>query len=483
MVMERELPNEIYIDPLATRYADDEMLYLFSPLNKFRTWRKLWIAMAEAQKDLGLKITDEQIKEMKDNQENINFTDADRKEEEIRHDVMAHIYAYGLQCPKAKPIIHLGATSAYVGDNTDLILMREGMKIIRLKLVNVIDKLAGFAEDYKSTPTLSFTHLQPAQPTTIGKRACLWINDLIMDFERIEFEIGSMKFLGVKGTTGTQDSYLKLFDGDHDKVVKLDELVAKKMGFKEIYDVTGQTYPRKLDSIILGVLCNIAQSAHKFANDIRILQHLKEMEEPFDKSQIGSSAMAYKKNPIRCERMTSLARFVITLQQSAYFNACAQFLERTLDDSANRRLIIPMAFLAMDGVLNIFLDTSWGLKVYTKAIDTHLMKELPFLATEEILIEGVKAGGDRQLLHERVRVHSMEARKRIYDEGKDNDLIERLTKDSAFSIIKKDIKSLLKPERFIGRAKEQVEEFLHDKVKPIRDRYKEKLGKRYKVKL
>lgn len=483
MIMERELPNEVYIDPLTTRYADDEMLYLFSPLNKFRTWRKLWIVMAEVQKKLGLSITDEQIKEMKDNQENINFEDADRKEEEIRHDVVAHIYAYGLQCPKAKPIIHLGATSAFVGDNTDLIQMREGLKIVRIKLVNVIDKLADFAEDYKETPTLSYTHLQPAQPTTIGKRACLWINDLLFDLERLDFEITNLKFLGVKGTTGTQDSYLKLFDGDHSKVIALDRMVAKKMGFKEVFEVTGQTYPRKLDAIILGVLCGIAQSGHKFANDIRLLQHMKEIEEPFEKTQVGSSAMAYKKNPIRCERVTSLARFVINLQSTAYFNACGQFLERTLDDSANRRMIIPMAFLATDGLLNIFLDTVWGLKVYARAIETHLMRELPFLATEEILMAGVKTGGDRQLLHDRIRVHSMEVRKRIYDEGKDNDLIDRIMKDKAFSLIKMDLKTFLKPERFIGRAKEQVEEFLEKSVEPVRERFKDKLGKRYKVKL
>lgn len=474
--------NDIYTDPLSARYADKEMLYLFSPLKKFRTWRELWIALASEEKKLGLDISDEQIKELKSKKDDINFEDAKAFEKEFRHDVMAHIHAYGKQCPKAKSIIHLGATSAYVGDNTDLIQIKEALKLTIDKLVNVIDALAKFAQDHKGLPTLGFTHLQPAQPTTVGKRACLWIQDLLTDLERLEYELSNLKFLGVKGTTGTQDSFLKLFGGDSSKVKRLDMSVAKAMGFEKIYDISAQTYPRKHDAIIIGTLGNIAASCNKFANDVRILQHLKEIEEPFGNKQVGSSAMAYKKNPMKCERMTSLARFVINMQNTAYQNACGQFLERTLDDSANRRMIIPEAFLATDGILNLMLDVASGMKVYPKVIEKNLMNELPFLSTEQILMEGVSKGGDRQKLHEKIREHAMASRKRVYEEGKENDLMERISNDKDFAAVKLDLKSFLKPERFMGRSIEQVEEFISGSVSPVRKKYKGKLGKKTEIK-
>lgn len=468
--------KEKYENPLITRYASDEMANIFSPSMKYKLWRELWIALAEAQKELGLSISEEQLDEMKRNKKKIDFELAKEKEKEFRHDVMAHVHTFGFQCPKAKPIIHLGATSAFVGDNTDLILMYKAMTLIRVKLVNLMDKLKRFALKYKDVPTLGFTHFQPAQLTTIGKRAALWLHDLYLDYENLEFRINIIKLRGAKGTTGTQASYLKLFDNDHEKVKKLDKLVAKKMGFNDTYPVTGQTYSRKIDFEVLSVLSGIAQTLHKITNDIRLLQHLKEIEEPFEKSQIGSSAMAYKRNPMRSERIASLARYIISNLSSAAMTASTQWFERTLDDSANRRLIIPQSFLACDAILEIALNIFDGLVVYEEVIKSHIENELPFMATENILMEAVKKGGDRQELHEEIRKLSMEASRQVKEKGKKNNLIERILRSDKFNMAKEEILDLIDPKNFIGRAPEQVEEFINDYIDPILDKYKDDLN-------
>ena len=468
--------KDIYETPLGSRYASKEMQYLFSPDMKFRTWRKLWIALAETEQELGLEITDEQIAELKAHAEDINYEVAQAREKIVRHDVMSHVYAYGQQCPKAAGIIHLGATSCYVGDNTDVIVMNEAMKLIRKKLVNVIAELAGFADQYKDLPTLAFTHFQPAQPTTVGKRAALWLQDLVMDLEDVQYQIDNAKLLGCKGTTGTQASFLELFDGDHDKCRSLDRRIAEKMGYTGCFAVSGQTYSRKLDSRILNVLSGIAQSATKFSNDIRLLQHLKEIEEPFEKGQIGSSAMAYKRNPMRSERIASLARYVMVDALNPAITAATQWFERTLDDSANKRISIPEAFLAVDGILSLYLNVVDGLVVYPKVIHQRLMKELPFMATESIMMDAVKRGGNRQELHERIRVHSMEAGKQVKAEGKENDLLERIAADETFGVTLDQLKELLDPAKYVGRSPEQVTEFLTECVNPILKQYKDDLG-------
>ncbi len=468
--------NNFYESPLNTRYASDEMKEIFSPDKKFKTWRRLWIALAKAEKQLGLNITDEQIEELEKFKDDINYDVAKKREKEVRHDVMSHVYAYGVQCPKAKAIIHLGATSCYVGDNTDIIIMTEALKLIRKKLVNVIYRLRIFADEYKNLPTLGFTHFQPAQLTTVGKRACLWIQELLMDLEDVEYQLSKAKLLGSKGTTGTQASFLELFDGDHEKVKKLDEMITKEMGFDAYFPVSGQTYSRKLDSQFLNVLSSIAQSAYKFSNDLRLLQHLKEVEEPFEKSQIGSSAMAYKRNPMRSERISSLARYVIANSINPAITASTQWFERTLDDSANKRISVPESFLAVDAVLNIYLNIATKMVVYPKVIEQHILKELPFMATENIMMQAVKNGGDRQELHEKIRIHSMAAARVVKEEGKENDLIERIVNDKSFNLDIDDIKAVLKPENFIGRAKEQTEEFLRDYVSPVLEKYKDVLG-------
>ncbi|MDO4553788.1 MAG: adenylosuccinate lyase [Lachnospiraceae bacterium] len=468
--------NDKYQSPLSERYASKEMQYIFSPDMKFRTWRKLWIALAEVEKELGLAITDEQIAELKEHAEDINYDVAKAREKEVRHDVMSHVYAYGVQCPKAKGIIHLGATSCYVGDNTDVIIMTEALKLVRKKLVNVIAKLAGFAKEYKDLPTLAFTHFQPAQPTTVGKRATLWLQELTLDLEDVEYMLSKMKLLGSKGTTGTQASFLELFEGDHEKIRKIDGMIAKKMGFSECYPVSGQTYSRKLDTRVLNVLSGIAQSAHKFSNDIRLLQHLKEIEEPFEKSQIGSSAMAYKRNPMRSERIASLSRYVMVDNLNPAITAATQWFERTLDDSANKRISVPEAFLAIDGILDLYLNVVDGLVVYPKVIEARLMKELPFMATENIMMDAVKAGGDRQELHERIRIHSMAAGKVVKEEGKENDLVDRIANDPAFGMTKEQIMAIMEPKNFVGRAPEQTQEFLDEVVAPILEQNKEELG-------
>ncbi|MEG6614759.1 adenylosuccinate lyase [Pseudoclostridium thermosuccinogenes] len=460
-----------YESPFNARYASEEMQELFSPDMKFRTWRRLWIALAEAERELGLNITDEQIEQLKQFKDDINYEVAEQKEKEFRHDVMAHIHAYGEQCPDARGIIHLGATSCYVGDNTDVIIMTEALKLIRKKLVAVIGKLSEFAVEYKSLPTLGFTHFQPAQLVTVGKRACLWIQDLLMDLEDLEYVLQNMRLLGCKGTTGTQASFLDLFDGDHEKVRKLDMLIAEKMGFKKVFPVSGQTYSRKLDSRVLNVLSGIAQSAYKFANDIRLLQSLKEIEEPFEKKQIGSSAMAYKRNPMRSERICALARYVVIDALNPAITASTQWFERTLDDSANKRISIPEAFLAVDAILGIYINVSSGLVVYPKVIEKHVLEELPFMATENILMEAVKKGGDRQELHERIRIHSMEAGKQVKVEGKKNDLLERIAADKAFGMSYEELEAVLKPENYIGRSPEQVDEFIKEYVKPVLEKY------------
>ncbi len=465
-----------YESPLGSRYASREMLELFSPDKKFRTWRRLWIALAEAEKELGLDITDEQIEQMKEYKDDINYETAERKEKELRHDVMAHIHAYGEQCPKARAIIHLGATSCYVGDNTDIIIMTEALNLLRSKLVNVIANLMEFALKYKDMPTLGFTHLQPAQLTTVGKRATLWIQELLMDMEDLEFTLQNMKLLGSKGTTGTQASFLALFDGDHEKVRKLEKIIAAKMGFAEAFPVSGQTYPRKLDSRVYNVLSGIAQSAYKFSNDIRILQSMKEIEEPFEEKQVGSSAMAYKRNPMRSERIGALARYVIINVLNPAFTAGTQWFERTLDDSANKRLTISEGFLAIDAILNIYMNVSSGLVVYPNVINQHVQNELPFMATENILMEAVKKGGDRQELHEKIRVYSMEAGRRVKEDGKENDLIERIAADPAFKLSLEEIKGVLRPSNYIGRAPEQVEEFFDKHVKHILEKNRNTLG-------
>ncbi len=456
-----------YESPLCSRYASKEMQYIFSPDKKFTTWRKLWVALAQAEQQLGLPITDEQIKELQSHIDDIDYEKAAAYEKECRHDVMSHIKAYGDQCPKAKGIIHLGATSCYVGDNTDIILMREGLQLLRQKLLGAIKLLSHFADKYKNTPTLAFTHFQPAQPTTVGKRATLWIQDLTMDLEELDFVLSSLKMLGSKGTTGTQASFKELFDGDMQKIQELDRLIAEKMGFRETYAVSGQTYSRKVDARVMNVLSAIAQSAHKFSNDIRLLQHLKEVEEPFEKGQIGSSAMAYKRNPMRSERIASLSRYVICDALNPAVTASAQWFERTLDDSANKRISIAEGFLAVDAILNLVMNVSDGLVVYEKVIHQRLMAELPFMATENILMDAVKRGGDRQALHERIRVHSMEAAKRVKAEGLSNDLLERIAADPAFDTDLVSLQKLMDPAAFVGMAPQQTELFLQNVVEPL----------------
>ena len=466
-----------YQSPLSERYASKEMQYIFSPDKKFKTWRKLWIALAETEYELGLdSISKEQIEELKAHADEINFEEAKAREKLVRHDVMSHVYAYGLQCPNAKGIIHLGATSCYVGDNTDIILMTEGLKLVRKKLLNVIAELSRFALEYKSLSTLAFTHFQPAQPTTVGKRATLWINELMLDLEDLDYVISTMKLLGCKGTTGTQASFLELFDGNHEIIRQIDEKIAHKMGFESCHPVSGQTYSRKVDSRVLNVLSGIAQSAHKFSNDIRLLQHLKEIEEPFEKNQIGSSAMAYKRNPMRSERIASLANYVMSDAMNPALVASTQWFERTLDDSAHKRLSIPEGFLAVDGILDLYLNVVDGLVVYPKVIESRLMKELPFMATENIMMDAVKAGGDRQELHERIRQHSMAAGKVVKEEGKENDLLERIASDPAFGMDMDQLRSIMKPENFVGRAPEQTEEYIRDFVRPVLDANQDILG-------
>lgn len=461
--------KDVYESPLNSRYASKEMKYIFSPDKKFKTWRKLWVALAEAEMELGLNITQQQIDELKANVDNINYDVAEKREKEVRHDVMSHVYAYGQQCPLAKGIIHLGATSCYVGDNTDIIIMYEGLKLIKEKLVKVVALLKDFALKYKDMPTLGFTHFQAAQLTTVGKRASLWIWELLMDLENIDFQLNRAALLGSKGTTGTQASFMELFDGDREKVRLLEEKICHKMGYKKYYPVSGQTYSRKLDYQMLSVLSSVAQSAYKFANDIRLLQHLKEIEEPFEKSQIGSSAMAYKRNPMRSERICSLARYVVVDALNPAITTSTQWFERTLDDSANKRISVAEAFLTVDAILNIYMNVAGGLVVYPKVIEKHILAELPFMATENILMDAVKKGGDRQELHERIRVHSMAAGRVVKEEGKQNDLIERIVSDPAFNLTDDEIQKILKPENFIGRASYQVSEFIDEYVNPVLD--------------
>ena len=470
------MSTDRYVSPLSERYASKEMQYIFSPDMKFRTWRKLWIALAETEKELGLNITQEQIDELKAHAEDINYDVARERERQVRHDVMSHVYAYGVQCPKAKGIIHLGATSCYVGDNTDIIVMTEALKLVRKKLVNVIAELSAFADKYKEQPTLAFTHFQPAQPTTVGKRATLWTQEFLLDLEDLEYVLGTMKLLGSKGTTGTQASFLELFDGDQETIDKIDPMIAKKMGFKECYPVSGQTYSRKVDTRVANILAGIAASAHKMSNDIRLLQHLKEVEEPFEKSQIGSSAMAYKRNPMRSERIASLSRYVMVDALNPAITSATQWFERTLDDSANKRLSIPEGFLAIDGILDLCLNVVDGLVVYPKVIEKHMMAELPFMATENIMMDAVKAGGDRQELHERIRELSMEAGKTVKVEGKDNNLLELIAADPAFNLSLEDLQKSMDPKKYIGRAKEQTERFVNEVVQPILDSHTELLG-------
>ncbi len=456
-----------YVSPLSERYAGKEMQYIFSPDMKFKTWRKLWIALAEAEHELGLPVTQEQIDELKEHQEDINYDVAKEREALVRHDVMSHVYAYGVQCPKAAGIIHLGATSCYVGDNTDIIIMTQALKLIKKKLVNVLKELSEFARKYKSLPTLAFTHFQPAQPTTVGKRASLWMMELVLDYQDLEYVLNSMQLLGSKGTTGTQASFLELFEGDHEKIKQLDQKIADKMGFHSCFPVSGQTYSRKVDTRVLNVLAGIAASAHKFSNDIRLLQHLKEIEEPFEKNQIGSSAMAYKRNPMRSERIASLARYVMADALNPAITSATQWFERTLDDSANKRLSVSEAFLAVDGILDLYLNIVDGLVVYEKVIEKHLRSELPFMATENIMMDAVKAGGNRQELHERIRELSMEAGKRIKQEGLENDLLERIAKEPMFHVTLEELQEKLDPKKYTGRASQQTEEFLQDVIEPI----------------
>ena len=470
------MSTDRYVSPLSERYASKEMQYIFSPDMKFRTWRRLWIALAETEKELGLNITQEQIDELKAHAEDINYDVAKERERQVRHDVMSHVYAYGVQCPKAKGIIHLGATSCYVGDNTDIIVMTEALKLVKKKLVNVIAELSAFADKYKDQPTLAFTHFQPAQPTTVGKRATLWTQEVLLDLEDLEYVLGTMKLLGSKGTTGTQASFLELFDGDQETIDKIDPMIAEKMGFKECYPVSGQTYSRKVDTRVANILAGIAASAHKMSNDIRLLQHLKEVEEPFEKSQIGSSAMAYKRNPMRSERIASLSRYVMVDALNPAITSATQWFERTLDDSANKRLSIPEGFLAIDGILDLCLNVVDGLVVYPKVIEKHMMAELPFMATENIMMDAVKAGGDRQELHERIRELSMEAGKTVKVEGKDNNLLELIAADPAFNLSLEDLQRSMDPKKYIGRAKEQTEKFVNTVVQPILDSHKELLG-------
>ena len=468
--------HDRYVSPLSERYASREMQYIFSPEKKFCTWRRLWVALAEAENELGLPVTKEQIDELKEHMDDINFDVAKEREKLVRHDVMSHVYAYGVQCPKAKGIIHLGATSCYVGDNTDIIIMADALKLVRKKLINVMDELAKFADRYKAQPTLAFTHFQPAQPTTVGKRATLWLMELKLDLDDLDYLLGSLRLLGSKGTTGTQASFLELFDGDHEKCRELDRKIAQKMGFEGCYPVSGQTYSRKVDSRVLSVLAGIAQSAHKFSNDIRLLQHLKEVEEPFEKNQIGSSAMAYKRNPMRSERMASLANYVMADMMNPMMVASTQWSERTLDDSANKRLSIPEGFLAIDGILDLYLNVVDGLVVYPKVIEKRLMSELPFMATENIMMDAVKAGGDRQELHEKIRTLSMEAGRNVKEKGLDNNLLELIAADPAFNLTLDELKKTMDPSRYTGRAKEQVEEFLNEVIRPVLEENKEILG-------
>ena len=470
-----------YQSPLSERYASKEMQYVFSPDMKFKTWRKLWIALAETEKELGLDITDEQIAELKEHAEEINYEVAKEREKLVRHDVMSHVYAYGQLCPKAKGIIHLGATSCYVGDNTDMIVMREALKIVQRKLVCVIDELAKFADEQKAQPTLAFTHFQPAQPTTVGKRATLWLQEFQMDLQDLEYVMGTLKLLGSKGTTGTQASFLELFNGDQETIDKIDPMIAEKMGFKACYPVSGQTYSRKVDTRVLNVLAGIAASAHKFSNDIRLLQHLKEVEEPFEKTQIGSSAMAYKRNPMRSERIASLSRYVMIDALNPAITSATQWFERTLDDSANKRLSVPEGFLAIDGILDLCLNVVDGLVVYPKVIEKRLMSELPFMATENIMMDAVKKGGDRQELHERIRQLSMEAGKNVKVNGLDNNLLELIAADEAFGLSLEDLKKTMDPSKYVGRAKEQVNNYLKQEIKPILEAHKEMLGAKAEI--
>ena len=470
------MSHDRYVSPLSERYASREMQYIFSPDMKFRTWRRLWIALAETEKELGLPITDEQIEELKSHVDDINYEVAKEREKLVRHDVMSHVYAYGQQCPKAKGIIHLGATSCYVGDNTDIIIMSEALKLVRKKIVNVIAELADFAEQYKDLPTLAFTHFQPAQPTTVGKRATLWLQEFMMDLEDLEYVLGSLKLLGSKGTTGTQASFLELFDGDQETIDRIDPMIAEKMGFEACYPVSGQTYSRKVDTRVLNVLAGIAASAHKMSNDIRLLQHLKEVEEPFEKNQIGSSAMAYKRNPMRSERIASLSRYVMVDALNPAVTSATQWFERTLDDSANKRLSVPEGFLAIDGILDLCLNVVDGLVVYPKVIEKHLMAELPFMASENIMMDAVKAGGDRQELHERIRELSMEAGKNVKEKGLENNLLELIAADPAFGLSLDELKKTMDPAKYTGRASVQVDKYLADVVRPMLEENRELLG-------
>ena len=470
------MSNDRYTSPLSERYASKEMQYIFSPDKKFRTWRKLWIALAETEKELGLDITEEQIEELKAHADDINYDVAKEREKVVRHDVMSHVYAYGKQCPNAKGIIHLGATSCYVGDNTDIILMSEALEIVRKKLINVIAELAKFADAHKNLPTLAFTHFQPAQPTTVGKRATLWMQEFMMDLEDLEYVKGSLKLLGSKGTTGTQASFLELFDGDQETIDKIDPMIAKKMGFETCYPVSGQTYSRKVDTRVVNVLAGIAASAHKMSNDIRLLQHLKEIEEPFEKSQIGSSAMAYKRNPMRSERIASLSRYVMVDAMNPAITSATQWFERTLDDSANKRLSVPEGFLAIDGILDLCLNVVDGLVVYPKVIEKRLMSELPFMATENIMMDAVKAGGDRQELHERIRELSMEAGRNVKEKGLDNNLLELIAADPAFNLSLEELQKTMDPAKYVGRAPIQVDVYLKTVVNPVLEANKDILG-------
>ena len=470
------MSTDRYTSPLSERYASKEMQYIFSQDMKFKTWRKLWIALAETEKELGLPITQEQIDELKAHAEDINYDVAKAREKEVRHDVMSHVYAYGVQCPKAKGIIHLGATSCYVGDNTDIIIMTEGLRLVRKKLINVIAELAKFADQYKALPTLAFTHFQPAQPTTVGKRATLWMQEFCLDLEDLDHVLSGMKLLGSKGTTGTQASFLELFNGDQETIDKIDPMIAQKMGFKECYPVSGQTYSRKVDTRVANVLAGIAASAHKMSNDIRLLQHLKEVEEPFEKNQIGSSAMAYKRNPMRSERIASLSRYVMIDALNPAITSATQWFERTLDDSANKRLSVPEGFLAIDGILDLCLNVVDGLVVYPKVIEKRLMSELPFMATENIMMDAVKAGGDRQELHERIRELSMEAGRNVKEKGLDNNLLELIAADPAFNLTLEDLQKTMKPEKYVGRASEQVDAYLKNVIRPLLEKNKEILG-------
>ncbi len=472
-----------YVSPLSERYASREMQYIFSPDMKFKTWRKLWVALAETEKELGLNITQEQIDELKKYQDDINYEVAKEREALVRHDVMSHVYAYGEQCPAAKGIIHLGATSCYVGDNTDIIVMTEALKLIKKKLLNVMDKLSQFAMEYKSLPTLAFTHFQPAQPTSVGKRAALWLMELKLDYDDICYVIDSMLLLGSKGTTGTQASFLELFDGDHDRIKRLDKRIAEKMGYTDCYPVSGQTYSRKIDTRVVNILAGIAASAHKFSNDIRLLQHLKEIEEPFEKNQIGSSAMAYKRNPMRSERIASLSNYVMSDVMNPAITSATQWFERTLDDSANKRISIPEGFLAVDGILDLYLNVVDGLVVYPKVIEKHLMAELPFMATENIMMDAVKSGGDRQELHEKIRTLSMEAGRNVKENALDNNLLELIAADPSFNMTLEELKNTMDPSKYIGRSSQQVEEFIGEVIQPILEENQELLGIKADIKV